>query len=668
MDIYYLFIWWLFFLVVGLINFPLTWFLFRKSFDLGYGFSKTIGLLIISYLAFIGASAKVFPLTQVALFGILLLTGVLGAFLAFKNESFLLSIKKNWKIILLQEIIFTLGLILWAIIRGYAPDIRGLEKFMDFGFINSILQGKYLPPIDMWFAGKELNYYWFGHFFAAVPIKITSIPPAVGYNLMLGTILGILATGAFSVIPTLVKTLSPTSSKKAISAGIISALMLVFAGNLHTPIYLIKNGFEKYWYPDATRFIGYFPETQDKTIHEFPIYSFVVSDLHAHLLDVPFTLLFWGILLSLVISRKNNVYRLLAGGITLGVMFATNTWDFASYGMAAGFIILFTNLFKKKGVLKSAVSVFLQVSAMALIGLLAFLPFLLNFSSIAQGIELVHSHSPLWQLGVLWGFPFIMTVVFLVLIKKIRGGIQTPDIFVLGTLTAAWILILIPELVFVKDIYIASHYRANTMFKLTYEAYVIFYLSAGYIAVRTVGAVKKVLKPFVAVAFALLFTSLLIYPFMAVNSYYGDLKNFQGLSGETWVNKFYPDSYKAILWLRENAVGQPVILEAPGNSYTDSNLISSYTGLPTIQGWFVHEWLWRGSPALPQERVDDATIIYQTTNASQASVLLKKYNVSYVLIGSFERERFPNLDEAKFLKLGKRVFAAGKTSIYRINN
>ena len=122
MDIYYLFIWWLFFLVVGLINFPLTWFLFRKSFDLGYGFSKTIGLLIVSYLAFIGASAKVLPLSQAILFVILLLTGVLGAFLAFKNESFLLTLKKSWKIILLQEIIFTLGLVLWTIVRSYAPD------------------------------------------------------------------------------------------------------------------------------------------------------------------------------------------------------------------------------------------------------------------------------------------------------------------------------------------------------------------------------------------------------------------------------------------------------------------------------------------------------------------------------------------------------------------
>ena len=38
-----------------------------------------------------------------------------------------------------------------------------------------------------------------------------------------------------------------------------------------------------YWYPNATRFIH-------NTIHEFPLYSFVVSDLHGHVLDIPIVL------------------------------------------------------------------------------------------------------------------------------------------------------------------------------------------------------------------------------------------------------------------------------------------------------------------------------------------------------------------------------------------
>ena len=196
----------------------------------------------------------------------------------------------------------------------------------------------------------------------------------------------------------------------------------------------------------------------------------------------------------------------------------------------------------------------------------------------------------------------------------------------------------------------------------------MFYLSAGYVAIRLLGRLQKVWRLIGVGFFSLLFTSLLIYPFLAVNSYYGGLKNFQGLSGETWVEKFYPESYQAILWLRENVKGQSVILEAPGNSYTDNNLISSYTGLPTVQGWFVHEWLWRGSAEEPQKRVNDITTIYETGNTQLAKTLLGKYQVRYVIVGTFERERFPALNEEKFLKIGKKVFSSDKTSIYLLGN
>ena len=42
----------------------------------------------------------------------------------------------------------------------------------------------------------------------------------------------------------------------------------------------IGEGMNTYWYPNATRFIPW-------TIHEFPSYSFVVSDVHGHVLSIP---------------------------------------------------------------------------------------------------------------------------------------------------------------------------------------------------------------------------------------------------------------------------------------------------------------------------------------------------------------------------------------------
>ena len=280
---------------------------------------------------------------------------------------------------------------------------------------------------------------------------------------------------------------------------------------------------------------------------------------------------------------------------------------------------------------------------------------------------MVNQRTSLWQLGVLWGFPAILTILFTIFLYKFRSQLKKADVFIFSLLFASWILILIPEIVFVKDIYIASHQRANTMFKLTYQAYVMTYLSSGYITVRILSAIRNLnLRRITFIFFMLLFAAVLTYPSFAINSYYGDLKNYQGLSGESWLKKKYPNEYEAVLWLRENTSGHPVILEAPGDSYTDFNVISSYTGLATISGWYVHEWLWRGDSSFPQKRVTDINLIYTSEDLAVTQGLLDKYKVEYVIIGTFERQKYPNLDENKFTQLGKQVFSSGNTKIYQV--
>ncbi|KKR14110.1 MAG: YYY membrane protein [Candidatus Woesebacteria bacterium GW2011_GWA1_39_21b] len=569
---------------------------------------------------------------------------------------------------LFQEILFTLGLFFWSYVRSHQPDINGLEKFMDFGFINSILRSEYLPPTDMWFAGKPINYYWFGHLWVAVATKLSQIPSAITYNLMLATILGLTLNGAFSISSTLVKNARIKIKRRSLlAAGIISAILLTFAGNFHTPIYLLKEGGDKYWYPDATRFIGYNPETNDKTIHEFPIYSFVVSDLHAHLINLPFVLLYIGLLLRYILLAKRSLIDFIPLGFILGVMFMTSAWDFGNYALTTGGVIILSTL-KRKGLNPSSIFEFgVSSASIVLIGLTITLPFLLNFESIAQGIAFVKARTPIWQLGVLWGFPGVLTLIYGVVLSKKWPGLKRSDLFVAGLLITSWVLIFLPEIIYVKDIYIASHHRANTMFKLTYQAFVMSYLTTGYIVVRSIKSLRKFFpRLLLSLFYLLIFASILRYPFIATKSYYADLKTYRGLSGENWLKTQNPDILEVIIFLRENVKGQPVILEAPGDSYTEFNVVSSYTGLPTVSGWFVHEWLWRGTSEIPQARVADITQIYTSENIEITKSFLKKYKVSYVVVGNFEREKYPNLVEEKFAKLGKIDFSSGNTRIYQI--
>ena len=44
---------------------------------------------------------------------------------------------------------FLFSLCFWTYLRGFTPKIEGLEKFMDYGFVNSILRSGYVPPKDM---------------------------------------------------------------------------------------------------------------------------------------------------------------------------------------------------------------------------------------------------------------------------------------------------------------------------------------------------------------------------------------------------------------------------------------------------------------------------------------------------------------------------------------
>ena len=48
--------------------------------------------------------------------------------------------------------------------KGFSPIINGQEKFMDYGFVMSMLRNDELPANDMWLSGYSINYYYFGQY------------------------------------------------------------------------------------------------------------------------------------------------------------------------------------------------------------------------------------------------------------------------------------------------------------------------------------------------------------------------------------------------------------------------------------------------------------------------------------------------------------------------
>jgi uncharacterized membrane protein len=157
------------------------------------------------------------------------------------------------------------------------------------------------------------------------------------------------------------------------------------------------------------------------------------------------------------------------------------------------------------------------------------------------------------------------------------------------------------------------------------------------------------------------------YPRFAIKSYYNGLKNFKGLNGVKYLASSYPDDYQAILWLAQKTSGAPVIVEAVGESYTDYARVSANTGLPTILGWRVHEWLWRGTFDISGKRTEEVKKIYTSQNEKEVKDLLEKHRVKLIFVGNLERQAYPNLNEKIFISLGKVVFASNQTKIYQID-
>jgi len=693
-DLNLIVFWWFLIFILGLLTLPITFVLFKKFWDKGYLFSKIISIVLLTYLIFIGGFFKILSFTNLNLFIILSLILLLNIFfLKQKNncQEFIKTIKENYKIFIFQELLFCSILIVWSFVRGFAPSIEGLEKYMDWGFINSALRSKFLPPQDMWFSGQTINYYYFGHLIFSVITKLSTISSAITYNLSIATVCAFTFSLTFSLASNLVFfSLKKINFKKIVIAGLISALLLTFGGNLHsvykiTKINVQDNGklvltkdaitkaADKYWYPDATRFIGYDPDVKDKTIHEFPAYSFVVADLHGHMNDIPVILFFMAFLLasSFITSSLINYSLILISGFTLSIAYMTNAWDFAVYGFLFAIFTFFINLKNdyKTAIKKTLINGFLTIFCWFFFSL----PFSLNFTPMGNGLKLSDSHTPFYQLFILYGgFWLIILPLLFLLIKKLLNRnwkleIGNSDLFALAVIITATLLIIIPELVYLKDIYIYEYRRANTMFKLVYQAFIMYALVSGYVFYKVRLLLKsKILKLLYGLLFALIFSIHLIYPYFAIKSFYG-LKTYQGLYGLAYLKDSYPDNLNAINWINKNISGQPVMLEAVGDSYTTFNQISSATGLPTVEGWIVHEWLWRGGYDLPKQRQDDVQKIYESNNLEELKQLIKKYNIKYIFVGSKEYEKYPDLNEDNFKKIGGQIiFQSGKTKIYQL--
>lgn len=706
-DVWTFWTWYLLAAVLGVVGMAVTGRLFRGFADKGWMFSKVVSITITGFLTWFLVSIKLLKFTTVTCVGITVVFGIVCILLYEKQRKAgydCLPID-NLDLVYIEEILFFAVFLMWTYLAGFHPAAHGTEKFMDYGFMEAMMRSKTLPATDIWYSQGKINYYYGGQYFAVFLTKLSGTQVELTYNLMRTFV----AAFAFVLPFSLVRQMTVDMQGKKVYGwkkrlpsitGFIAGLAVSIAGNMHYVVYaqiipliqkLKGQEVDSYWFPDATRYIGFNPDVPDKTIHEFPCYSFVLGDLHAHVVNIMFVLLLLGLLYAWMQKVRNTtpsveklgakkfwmqqllMPHILAAAMLLGMFHWTNYWDFVIYYVVTGGTVLFMNIICLKGDIKRIIAVTAaQAVEIFAVATVIILPFTLQFTTMVQGVRLAQNHSLPHQLLILWGLPTILTLVFVIslIVGKLKRlnhkslyrlmkAIRTPDLFAVIMGLCAIGLVAIPELVYVRDIYENGNARANTMFKLTYQAYIMFGMTMVYVIFRQLFVNrKKILKAVGVIGLALLLWTCGYFG-KSVDSWFGqvlDPSQYKGLNATAFLETDYAEDVGAIRWFKENIEGSPVVLEANGDSYSEYERVSAMTGLPTVMGWYVHEWLWRNDVADLNAKADEIETIYTSTNAAEVQMLVEKYDISYIFVGSCEREKYADLNNEVLQSLGEIVY------------
>jgi YYY domain-containing protein len=378
--------------IVGLLGYPLVRFALPGLSDRGYPLSRTAGMLIVSYLVWLAGSFRI-PFSRLTIGVILILLALVGGILAYHQRT---ALKREWRerryFFLLVEALFLGLFIVGLLIRLGNPDLwhpwKGGEKPMDFSYFNAVLKSTSFPPYDPWFAGGYINYYYYGFLFVGVLVKFLGLVPAVAYNMVLPTLFAMIAMCAFSLGWNLTQRTRPhveqgkfTIQSSSIISAIAASLGVSILGNLGT-VRMVIRGYQSIaaplgnidsgsvlmrfywsirgfiqnltgtplpfrldeWYWNPSRVIA---SEHGSPITEFPFFTFLYADLHAHLIALPLSLLALAWMISIVLSAKEGKSNkisvgqmgamLFLGALVVGSLFPTNTWDFYPY-LALGIV------------------------------------------------------------------------------------------------------------------------------------------------------------------------------------------------------------------------------------------------------------------------------------------------------------------------------------------
>ena len=807
--------WWLLVEGLGWLVYPVVHSAFPALRDRGYGLSKIIGLLMWSYVAWLLASLHLVAHTRALLWVLLLVGALLAALIAYRQRWGVLQfVRAHLRSIATTDLLFAGLFAAWVIIRALNPDlwhpVVGGEKPMDFAYFNAVLKSTWYPPYDPWFAGGTMNYYYFGFVMAGSLTKALGTVPAVAYNLAVATWFALTGLGAY----TLTSSLSSATPRRAHMAGLLGVTLCLVLGNLGE-VRLLFRGFQavgniefeslipgypeavsalsglwkvlfrgeslgfrpEWWYWDATRMIP-FAEGEVGPINEFPGFTFLYGDLHAHMLAYPLTQAALGLALQWTssLSQARTKWRLLSlvglSALVCGALRATNTWDYPTYTglIVLGFLMGWgastgpsLDGSRSGPGQRGQTAVWRRLLYLAIPFLivggaeLLFRPFAGNYVTAYSSVELWRgSRTPLGMYLMMYG-QFLFPLILVIIGAALGGARQIAHLLAerprdrapvwqllavaVGTIFAtavvghwlpiAWVAVplgifsavraldarrddrdrtlwlwvgsalllsLMVEVVVLKG----DISRMNTVFKFHLQVWMLFAMASAVCCERVLHELflgvpvaastrtdrwRQGSYDIVSSALACLLFAAFLYPALAIPAKVRDRWAPQaptGLDGMAFMEyavqyehgaQLRLDAdYRAILWLQQNVKGSPVIMEGQGErEYLWGNRVSVYTGLPSVVGWRWHQVQQRLlMPAgTVEERQRDVRTFYNTSVPEEASRILERYSVEYIVLAPYERAYMVPEGLPKFTLMEadgriETVYHDDETTIYHV--
>jgi YYY domain-containing protein len=447
--------WYLVMLLVAVAAAPLAMRLFDGLPVRGLLLARPLGILLTGYVLWIGFALGLLSNDSGGAWVALILVAGVSAYFG-RNEIAELRTTpwktRDWRTLLLGEMIFLVAFALWATVRAYDPAARHTEQPMDLMFMNSLWTSQIFPPQDAWLSGYPISYYYFGYWLLVTMGRLAGTLPEVAYNLGQAAWFGMLLSLSFGLAVMLLRVpfgrvRTQLGHGTAWLGGLLAALMVGVTTNIQGMLeWLHAQGVNITWLANFAQVRG-FPENAPVTnkwylsfgdwwwwrssrvladygldgghqevIAEYPAFSYILGDNHPHVLAMPIVILGIGLILAWFMGAKSGGaedtgrgWRTLLPGrwlhfailtVVLGSLLATNTWDFPPYLLLFGLAAYTAGQGNR---LLRAVVAGLLLAAGAIV---LYLPYFITAQSQADGFN-INFFNPtrlpqfLWMFGVM---------------------------------------------------------------------------------------------------------------------------------------------------------------------------------------------------------------------------------------------------------------------------